>query len=638
MIQFAPIFHDHAVLQRDIPIPVWGTAGANEVITVTIAGRTARTKSTPEGRWSVRITPLSAGGPHELVVESPSDRAVVADVLIGDVWLCSGQSNMEFKLSQSGPLDEESAAANFPEIRMLTVETPARLGRHEEIDGRWAACTPETLASFSAVGGWFGRIIHREIGVPIGLINNAWGGSRIQAWISREALVQDPRGLDEIRYYEGYVFTPELQCPVEFTNFQDWERSGAPQDGGNKGVAEGWAGLDFNDEEWPLMPIPSRWQENGHPGCGIFWFRRTINVPENWAGRDLELHLGEIDKHDDTYVNGERVGGLSWDDGPNTWCTPRVYTIPGHLIKADGCVCIAVRVRSHVYNGGLTGPAAKMHIAPANDSAASPVSLKGSWRYSIEQDWGVVLPPEAMWGPGNHNSPAILFDSRLSPLIPFGLRGVLWYQGESNAAEARDYRRLMPLLIRDWRRVWGQGDFAFLQVQLANFGSPAGEPRRSEWAELREAQAAALSEPNTGMAVTIDVGEALDIHPKDKRTVGQRLAKWALAETYGRGGVPSGPLYASSTCEANGRMRIRFNHAAGLQTRDGCPLRHVAIAGIERIFVTAQSAIEGETLVVWHPEILRPAAVRYAWAENPEGCNLVNGAGLPASPFRTDSW
>ena len=232
----------------------------------------------------------------------------------------------------------------------------------------------------------------------------------------------------------------------------------------------------------------------------------------------------------------------------------------------------------------------------------------------------------------------MLFESRVAPLVPYSIRGVIWYQGESNASEALIYRRLLPLMIRDWRHLWGQGDFPFLQVQLANFGSAAVEPGRSQWAELRDAQATALSEPNTGMVVAIDVGEANDLHPPDKRSVGLRLARWALAETYFRGGEPSGPLYAGSTIGPGGSMRIHFRHGAGLATRDGNPVRHLAIAGTDRNFVTAESRIDGETLVAWHPQVSRPAAARYAWADNPEGCNLINAAGLPASPFRTDAW
>ncbi len=247
-------------------------------------------------------------------------------------------------------------------------------------------------------------------------------------------------------------------------------------------------------------------------------------------------------------------------------------------------------------------------------------------------------PPNPLWGEDNHNSPYALFNGQIAPVLPYGIRGAIWYQGESNAGEAALYRRQLPAMIRDWRRVWGQGDFPFLHVQLANFNVPVVQPGQSCWAELREAQTATLAEPNTGMAVSIDVGDAYDIHPRDKRSVGLRLARWALAETYGRGGVPSGPLYAGMAVESGGRIRCRFQHGAGLRTSDGATPKQVAIAGLDRKFIWAEAAIEGDTLVAWHPSVPRPVAVRYAWADNPAGCNLVNAEGLPASPFRTDAW
>jgi sialate O-acetylesterase len=266
------------------------------------------------------------------------------------------------------------------------------------------------------------------------------------------------------------------------------------------------------------------------------------------------------------------------------------------------------------------------------------IALAGAWRYRIEQDWGIQNPPATAWNPGSPNAPYTLFDSRLAPLIPYGITGAIWYQGESNASEADVYRSLLPQMIRDWRRAWGQGDFPFLQVQLANFHPAHDQPTSSEWAELRDAQLATLAEPANGMAVAIDVGEAEDIHPRDKRTVGLRLARWALAEMYHRGGVPSGPLFNGMTIEADGRVRCTFRHAAGLRTRDGKAPSHVDIAGLDRTFVRAQARIEGETLVAWSDQITRPAAIRYAWADNPAGCNLVNGEDLPASPFRSDAW
>jgi len=638
-MHFAPLFQDHAVLQRDLSLPVWGVAGPYETVTVTLAGLLSRTTSGPDGRWLVRFPALQAGGPYELVAEASSGRAVVTDILIGEVWLCSGQSNMGWTLNQSEPFNDE-ATAPMPNVRILTVNNPAKLSPQEHINGKWAVATADALTTFSAVGCWFGRKLHAELGVPVGLINTAWGGTRIQAWMSREALIQDPFIGDEVREYENQVFNPGSIPEDQYIGYGDWERRGAPQDTGNRGLAEGWANLKFNDSAWKTMPIPSRWQDEGVAENGVLWFRRTVTVPSDWIGKKLQLSLGGIDKHDDSYVNGERVGGLSWEAGPEAWCTPRVYEVPSYLIGPDGRICIAVRARSHVYHGGMHGPAKAMFLKIADESAVQPIPLSGEWCYEIEQNWGVVSVPSMVniGGPDNPNSLYILFESRITPLLPYGIRGVIWYQGESNAAEPAVYRRLMPTMIRDWRRAWGQGDFAFLQVQLANYQKAVDKPVQSDWAELRDAQFSALSEPNTGMAVAIDVGQADDIHPKDKRSVGLRLAQWALSETYGRGGVPSGPLYTSHTNLAAGRVRIHFRHAEGLRTRGGDSLRHIAIAGKDRKFVWAQSAIEGECLVVWHPDISQPLSVRYAWADNPDTCNLVNAAGLPASPFRTDAW
>ena len=639
MIRLAPLFHDLAVLQRDMPIPVWGTAAAGDAVKVTLAGVAAQVIAGPEGRWLVRLPPLPAGGPYELVAalaDGSDQRAVAREVLIGEVWLCSGQSNMEWKLAQVDPEAGVSADSELPQVRLLAVGNQAGLGRQDGIAGTWQVCSARSLASFSAVAGWFGRTLHRDLAVPVGLICNAWGGTRVQTWMSREALMQDPYGRDDVRHYEGYVHAAAGLAPGEYVSLADWERRGAPQDTGNRGLAEGWAAADFDDATWPVMPVPSRWQQQGHPGSGVLWFRRSVAIPSAWAGRDLELRLGSIDKHDDTWVAGERVGGLSWDAGPNSWCTPRVYTVPGRLVRADGLLHVAVRARSHAFDGGMIGPGVELRVAPVGEPEPA-VSLAGPWRWRVEQDWGAVSVPGFPWGPGNPNAPYTLFDSRIAPLIPYALRGAIWYQGESNSSEPEHYQRLLTGMIRDWRRAWGQGDFPFLQVQLANYANtPPNE--RGRWAALRDAQLRTLAEPATGMAVAIDIGESGDIHPPDKRSVGQRLARWALATTYGRGGVPSGPLYADAGVEPGGRMRIRFTHGSGLRTRDGRPPCQVLIAGLDRAFVPAETAIIGDTLVAWHPRILRPAAVRYAWADDPVGCNLEGGNGLPASPFRTDAW
>jgi sialate O-acetylesterase len=636
-MRFASPFQDHAVLQRDKPIPVWGWAGPDEGVVVRLGGAAARMMTGADGRWLVRLPAMPAGGPHELVAAGPSGEARLRDILVGEVWIASGQSNMAFTLAESlqGPPEEES---NLPRMRLLNVNTQAFQVAQSDVCARWQLASHSTLSGFSAVAGWFGRILHRELGVPVGLICNAWGATRIQAWTSREALVSHPLGVDDVLSYENYAYRPAAKSDKEFTTEAEWEAHMAARDTGNAGLAKGWAAPDFDDSGWKTMSMPARWQDYGHAGSGVFWFRRAVRIPAAWRGLDLEVSLGAADKHDDTYVGGERVGGLSWADGPNTWRTPRVYRVPARLVGADGVVRIAVRDRSHVHHGGMIGPAAAMRLHAVGE-AAGALRLDGDWRYECEQDWGVQDPVKVVMWPGNANAPYTLFDSRIAPLVPYGVRGFIWYQGESNVAEAAAYRELLPLMIRDWRRAFGQGDLAFLQVQIANHGFLIPkEPRASDTALLREAQAAALSLPAVGMAVAIDVGDAHEVHPRDKRSVGERLARWAPAETYGRGGVPSGPLYEGMTIEAGNRIRIRFRHAGGLRTRDGGKPQHVAIAGTDRVFVWAEAAIEGETLLVWHSGIARPAAVRYAWADNPENCNLVNGAGLPAAPFRTDHW
>lgn len=633
-MRLAPIFSDHAVLQRNQPITVWGTAGANQDVHVTLAGNESTVISAADGTWSVQLPPLPAGGPHELVASAASGEARLRDVLIGEVWICSGQSNMEWTLDQT-PQGLGVAESDLPQIRLLTVKTPAKLGRQTAVEATWQLADHATLGAFSAVGVWFGRAVHERLDVPIGLICNAWGGTRVQAWMSREALMLDPAGIDEVRGYESFAYSTR-SAEGELTPAA-WEQHQRTRDLSIQQIAHTWHLPSHRDQEWKHMPIPSAWQNQGHPGSGIFWFRRTIEIPANWIGRDLELHLGAIDKHDDTWVEGQRVGGLSWDDGHDTWCRQRAYPIAGATVTRTP-LSIAVRARSHMYHGGMIGPERALCVHPVDDAAHS-VPLAGSWSYAIEQDWGVQTPPGGAMEPGNANAPFTLFDSRLAPLIPYGIGGVIWYQGESNAGEPALYRRLLPQMIADWRRVFGQGHFPFLQVQLANFMPPADQPGPSDWALLREAQlATALEDPAGGVAVAIDIGDTHDIHPTNKRDVGERLARWTLANHYRVGGVASGPIFERMDIEAQGRVRCRFRHATGLRTRDGQAPRHVAIAGIDRVFVWAETALDGETLVAWHPKVPRPYAVRYGWADNPDTGNLVGAEALPASPFRSDSW
>jgi sialate O-acetylesterase len=369
--------------------------------------------------------------------------------------------------------------------------------------------------------------------------------------------------------------------------------------------------------------VPIGWQMHGLKHNGVVWFRRTVEVPANWAGQDLVLHLGACDKTDTTYFNNVQVGAIGFETR-SAWNTPRVYRIPGKLVQ-PGRNVIATRVYSNIYEGGLFGPADTMRL----ERNGTKIPLAGPWRYRVEHNLGLTVPKAANLGPGNPNTIHILNESMIHPLLPAALRGAIWYQGESNAAQPHRYRDLFPLMIRDWRKAFENETLPFFYVQLANYTGVQKEPVESGWAELREAQNLALRLPNTGMASAIDIGEALDIHPKNKQDVGKRLALAALATVYGKPVHHTGPLYKSHRVEGD-TIRIEFDHVADGLKADG-PLKGFAIAGPDGKFQWAEARIDGKTVIVRGRD-----AVRYSWANNPIG-NLYNSAGLPASPFRTDS-
>ena len=616
------------VLQRDVPVTIWGWAAPGDTITVEFAGQKKTAVAANDGNWLVKLDPLPAcPEPRQLVVfEADAPRVTLHDILVGEVWLASGQSNMEWPVGKSFNAAAEMAAANYPQIRLFTVPLRMLNGPQPEVDGTWQICTPHSIETFSAVAYFFGRELHRELGMSIGLINSSKGGTRIETWTSRDALLSDPLARREIERYEAGPADEEFaRDPVA------WERNHVMPDPGNVGFAQGWAATDFDDSRWGEMRTPSKWQDFGHKFSGVFWFRRTVCLPAAWAGRDLRLHLGACDKHDTTYFNSVPVGTTGWETC-DAWCTPREYRVPGKLVRAGRNV-IATRIYSYMTDGGLIGPAWRMRLVAENDS----IPLTGDWRFRIEHNFGLQPMPQQPFGPGNPNTPHILFNNMIRPLAPYAIRGVIWYQGESNATAAQHYRTLFPLMIRDWRRAFGQGDFPLLFAQIANHGAPQQQPVESGWAGLREAQLLALGEPNTGMAVTIDIGDAKDIHPGNKQDVGKRLALVARAQVYGQPIPFSGPLYRSHTVEG-GAIRLHFDHAdGGLLTSDGGPLKGFAIAGVDKQFGWADAKIVGDTVVVSNAEVSEPAAVRYAWASNPIG-NLANSASLPASPFRTDQW
>lgn len=633
------LFSDHAVLQRNLPIPVWGWTKPLVRVRATLAGHVAETAAGPGGAFLLRLPPLPAGGPHRLTVETPDplERVDVDDLLIGEVWICSGQSNMEFTTGSALPDPEP---ADVPEIRMFSVPRVAEYERATDTLGLWRIAVQDELHSFSAVGYYFARRLQKALGVPVGMVNTSWGGTRIEAWMSRDALMRVPRARLHVEEFERRSSTPEY-WETAFGPFASQTRDAPvvgrfPSDPGNLGEALGWAQSAFDDSAWRTVALPCNWKGMDDPNNGSVWYRRSIALPPAWKGRDLLLGLGAVDKHDITYVNGERVGATGKNAEESHWNVPREYRIPARLVSS-GTVAVAVRAFSFAFDGGLIGPAHKMFLRPVGGSASDTLPLEGAWRVQREHDIGMVVPPAVAMGPGNANTPHILFDSMIAPLVPYAIRGAIWYQGESNAGAPKDYRGLQVAMVDDWRRAWGQGDFPFCAVALAAFRAPTPFDARSEWALLRESQLEATRHPGIGLASALDVGDAIDIHPRNKRDVGFRLAQWALVETYGHQGPAMGPRHVGYTLESDS-IRVCFDNVGdGLVARGG-ELKTVYVAGMDRTFHPAAARIEGNTIVASSSRVAQPVALRYAWADNPEGCNLYNAEGLPASPFRTDDW
>lgn len=636
-LRLASLFQDHAVLQRDRPLPVWGRATPFARVRVSLAGRDAFAPCDEGGRFSLRLPPLPAGGPHTLVAtdETSGERVEIRDLLVGEVWLASGQSNMEWTLDASRPLvDADIAAADFPGMRFFKVRTRAHLGCRDDVQGEWRVVDPRSAGGFSAVAFACARRLHRELGVPVGVIVSSWGGSIIQSWLSRSALALNPDTAGALSRFENVAWTEE-----------HWQRMASPgpdgrvtifpKDPGNTGLARGWHLPEFEDAGWERIPLPGTWQNAGHRHTGVFWFRRSIELPRDWIGKALRLEIGAADKQDVAYVNGVEVGRTGSGQEEQHWATPRAYTVPAALVTGERLV-VAVRVYSFAYDGGLIGPASAMRLFPENNPARAE-RLDGVWRMACEHDLG-VSEARHLAGHGERNTPHILFDNMLAPLVPYALRGVWWYQGEGNSDDAAIYGGMLRDLILDWRRAWGDPTLAFHTVQLPGFKPAQEHQPGSSWAVLREAQLSTLALPRTGIAVTIDLGEAGDIHPKNKIPVGDRLADSVLAHTYGRAGQPCGPLFDRAEVEGSA-LRCHFRHAqGGLSTTDVRPPRLFFIAGASRVFFAAHARIEGATVVASHPGIPHPVAVRYAWADNPEGCNLAGADGRVASPFRSDMW
>jgi sialate O-acetylesterase len=640
-LRLAALFSDHLVLQQQRASTIWGWDEPGQRLTLRLRVADSRaelavasTQADPSGRFRVQLPPRAAGGPYELSVEG-SRQITLRDVWVGEVWLASGQSNMEWKVASSLDADRELEQADWPELRMFKVAPRAAREPQLDVAGAWQVCSPETAADFSAVGYFFARALHRARGVAVGIIDSTWGGTCIEAWTSLDALapVLPDLPVQQAALAAQLEDLPGLQREYE-REFLSWQRQHLPGDESNQGLARGWARPDFDDRSWPVMPLPRFWQAHGLGFNGIVWFRSYVDIPESFAGKELVLSLGALDDFDDSYFEGEGVGRTP----PGTLGAHQLrrrYRLPANSVE-HGRRCIAVRVFDHFGNGGFAGPARDMFVARA-DGQGERIPLSGSWRYQVEREIPLVAanvfqtapaPPLAL---ALQNAPAALFHGMIAPLLPYALRGAIWYQGESNTGRPAHYRALQVALIRDWRTRFGQGQFPFYLVQLANFRA-AGD-----WPRLREAQAQALSEPGTGMALSLDIGDPLDIHPRNKQEVGRRLSLLALAECHGQREIEShGPRVLAVDIQGS-QVRVSFAHARGLRSRDAGPVRGFALAAATGPFEPARAQIVGEQVWLECPAITEPCAVRYAWADDPD-VNLENAAGLPAEPFRSDGF
>ena len=633
-LQIAGVFSDHAVLQRDIPLRVWGWADPGMNVTVTIAGKTAESAAGSDGRWTVTLPPFSAGGPHALTVRGGDRTLRLTDIMIGEVWLCAGQSNMECFVTGMEQADKEIAdAASWPGLRLLAVPRVGQATPAEDRPGMaWQVCSPDTVPTFSALGFCFGRRLNRELGIAIGLINTAVGGTLAETWCTRESLMEHRK----LRELVDRVVNPppEITAARKEWQAQMDELMARIKDPGNDGWRKGWADPDASDHDWTAIDLPAHWQGAGFDFSGVLWFRKEIDIPATWAGKPLQLCIGACDKSDTTYFNNAEVGSIRIEDQPDAWCVGREYLVPGGLVTAGRNV-IAVRVYSHMYAGGMTGPAAAMHVALANAADSEAIPLNGKWRCMVERNFGKTTPPPAPQGlvAGDLNAACALYCGTIAPLVPYGMRGVIWYQGEGNVGDGPIYLDKMKALIGGWRAAWQRAfPFYFVQLSPARYSEDDQEMLPLIW----EAQMDAMAVPNTGMAVTTDLGNYPDVHNVNKEEVGRRLALWALAKTYGRTDlVHSGPLYKSMVIEGD-KIRLQFNHAGGgLVTRDSKAPDWFTIAGDDRKFVPAEAVIDGNSVVVNSAAVPKPVAVRFAWRQDAVP-NLINREGLPAPAFRTD--
>ena len=619
------VFSDNMVLQRDAKIPIWGKASPEAKVVVKFHGQEMVCAADKEGNWKVCLSPISAdSNPQKMSIESGNSKIVFKNILVGEVWLCSGQSNMKFPLEEADGGEEYIAEANNKNIRLYQA-TRFYLRPYEcnNCLGNWKLCTSNSAKSFSAVGYLFGLELYKKLGVPIGLVEADFGGTEIEAWMNSEDLKKWPvyherlAKLDKYKNHHKFIFYREKEKKVFFNKFKK----------NDPGFRENWMASNFDDSKWNVMKLPRAWDSpdlKGH--IGTVWYRKKINLPKNWQKKDAYLSLGLVKDNDLIWFNGKLVWH-ALENYASRW--NRLIYIPWSDIKTGENTLVIYNISSNG-KAGPRGPKSLMKFYQ-KDAPTNFISLVSDWR--VKKGYkGKDFPEFPVSLTLHQNTLSIQYNTMIHSIMPYAIRGAIWYQGESNRDNAELYEDLFTTMIKSWRAEWDEGDFPFYFVQISPFNY-----RRGNSAFVQEAQFKTLKLTNTGMAVTLDISNLKRIHPKNKKDVGHRLALWALAKDYGFTNlVYSGPLYKSYKIDGD-KIIATFDFAKGLKTRDGKPLTYFEIAGDDKVFYPAAAEIINDKINVSSDKVNNPIAVRFAWSNDAEP-NLCNAVGLPASTFRTDKW
>lgn len=650
-VSVSEIFSDHMVLRKADRVPIWGKADPGEKISVTITTQTVSTVAGPDGRWQIFLNLKDFdAGPFEMSIEG-KNCIKITDILVGEVWLASGQSNMAFTLREAIGFQEERALPANSMIRQFSAENIASPIPQEDIKGSWISATPCQIGDFSAVGYFFAKALQKDLQTPVGILNITWGGTRIDAWTSFEALDSVPSFADARARTNEKLERYHVNRSKYLLDFQTWLKSNQREDKPSLNTNQ-FTEEAINPLDWEKVTLPGSLKKYSFPSSGVIWLRKEVLVSNEIAGRSLRITVGAHDNFDTLYWNGHRIDGYDVESLPGR-NFKRLFTIPAAAVN-PGANILAFRIYAPV------------EIEEFPLESGSGLTVLGEWLARAEHTFPpleqkivsqVPVSPDAP--PRPSNMPGYLFNGMVNPVAGYALSGFLWYQGESDVNHAQSYGNAFQLLIKDWREKWKNDLLPFYFCQLPNYRTKETSPTESNWAELREAQTLALQLPHTGQAVLIDLGESGDIHPRNKREVGERLAKTALSKSYGKSIHGLSPTYSSMIVEGN-KIRLKFNHVeSGLiarslpetydvRTESGrtaplfrnspeSQLEGFAICGSDQKWVWANACIDGNDVLVWTDQIKEPVAVRYAWANNPTA-NLYSGAGLPVTPFRTDTF